>query len=111
MKREELQRLRDKVRAERERAPPKRIRCSHTTGAISELLACAWLINRGYRVFRNVEASGPADIVAIKGSKVFQFDVKTVVEGAFPPLTGKQYDLGILPLYSTPTGFVIGFAR
>lgn len=33
-------------------------------GARSELIASAWLIGKGYNVFRNVSPSGPADIIA-----------------------------------------------
>jgi len=32
-------------------------------GAAAELIACAWLIGLGYEVFRNVSASGPADMM------------------------------------------------
>lgn len=35
-----------------------------TKGAQGELIACAWLLGLGFEVFRNVSASGPADIIA-----------------------------------------------
>lgn len=38
---------------------------SGTKGAVSELRACIWLMDRGYVVFRNVSPCGLADLVAI----------------------------------------------
>lgn len=35
-------------------------------GAQAELLACAWLLERGYEVFRNVSPSGAYDLVIRK---------------------------------------------
>ena len=46
-------------------------------GARSELIACVWLLNRGYEVFRNVSAHGPIDVIAVRGDVVLRFDVKT----------------------------------
>lgn len=46
-------------------------------GAMTELLASAWLILHGYEVFRNVAPTGPADLVAFKGDEVFKVDVKS----------------------------------
>ena len=46
-------------------------------GAISELIACQYLMCLGYEVFRNVCPTGSIDIVAIKGDTIKKFDVKT----------------------------------
>ena len=57
-------------------------------GALSELVACAWLLREGYQVFRNVSPHGPYDVVAIKGDDVIRIDVKTIrrygSEGKYP---------------------------
>lgn len=48
-------------------------------GAASELLACAWLLNKGYEVYRNVSQHGFCDIVAYDSLKeeLMFIDVKT----------------------------------
>ena len=50
-----------------------------TKGAISELLACTFLMCRGYQVFRNVSPRGSIDIVAVRGKEIRKFDIKTAV--------------------------------
>lgn len=48
-------------------------------GDMAELRACAWLMQQGYEVFRNVGSTGPADLVAwntFTGDTKF-IDVKT----------------------------------
>lgn len=50
-------------------------------GAYSELIACAFLLDQGYEVFRNVSAHGLGDLVAWKDGKFTVFDVKTVSAG------------------------------
>jgi Holliday junction resolvase-like predicted endonuclease len=45
------------------------------TGAICELIACAWLLKRGYDVFRNVSPTGKADLIALKDGDVTLIDV------------------------------------
>ncbi len=47
-------------------------------GDIAELRACVWLSEEGYEVFRNISASGPVDIVAVKDGEVLLIDVKVV---------------------------------
>jgi|SRR5674476_703937 len=47
-------------------------------GAHSEMLACAWLIEQGYEVFRNVSPFGDIDIVGWKDGVFEGFDVKTL---------------------------------
>ena len=50
-------------------------------GAYSELLACSWLLNQGFDVFRNQSPHGYADLVAIdmNTQEVILIDVKTAV--------------------------------
>lgn len=47
------------------------------TGAVAELKACAWLLKNGYEVFRNVSATGKADLVAYKDDELILIDVTT----------------------------------
>lgn len=81
-------------------------------GARSELLASAWLMERGYTVYRNVSPCGLADIIAanFNTGEVLLIDVKTAaslsVMGRF--LTEKQIKSGIIALLVSPDG--IGFA-
>ena len=71
----------------------------HQVGARSELRACAWLIEQGYEVFRNVCSHGPIDIVAIKDGVVLKIDVKTKQYGQrLPVLLQAQHDLGVVGL-------------
>jgi len=46
-------------------------------GDQSELLACAWLLEQGYEVFRNVSSVGPIDIIAVNEDETILIDVKT----------------------------------
>ncbi len=81
----------------------------HHQGSQSELLACAWLLERGYEVFRNVSAAGPIDIVGIKDGVVSLFDVKTKRVGNGKPITrlsAHQIFLGVLPLYVNDDGTI-----
>lgn len=50
-------------------------------GAHAELRACAWLLEQGYEVFRNVSSHGKIDLVAIKDGEVRFFDVKFCYRG------------------------------
>jgi hypothetical protein len=45
-------------------------------GGRNELLACVWLLNQGYEVFRNVSQHGETDLIATKDGHVYFFDVK-----------------------------------
>lgn len=49
-------------------------------GAVAELKACSWLLEKGYEVFRNISQHGGIDIIAIDPitNEVSFFDVKTV---------------------------------
>ena len=68
-------------------------------GALSELRACAWLLEQGYEVFRNVSDRGCIDVVALKDGETFYFDVKGSPNGIETRLTPEQDRAGILPLY------------
>lgn len=48
-------------------------------GAVSELKASAWLLEKGYEVFRNVSPFGPVDIIAMDPNTqdIIFVDVKT----------------------------------
>jgi|SRR5579864_1212852 len=46
-------------------------------GAQSELIAAAWLLDKGYEVFQNVSPHGHIDLVAIRNGSVYMIDVKT----------------------------------
>lgn len=73
-------------------------------GAIGELLACTWLMAKGYEVFRNVSAVGPADIVAVhrKTGAVHKFDVKKAKNKSSKSncvLSPEQMDMGVEALF------------
>lgn len=57
------------------------------SGARNELIACAWLLQQGYEVYRNVSQHGDVDIMATKDGEVFRFDVK----GAFIVKPGNKF--------------------
>jgi hypothetical protein len=66
------------------------------TGCRSELLACAFLLEKGYDVFRNVSPQGVIDVVAIKDNKISKFDVKTAmlrkISGWSDPRSSKTHE-------------------
>jgi hypothetical protein len=67
-------------------------------GACSELVACAWLLEQGYEVFRNVSSHGLVDLIALKENIVTFFDVKTwdSLKTRHPPrLSVAQKQLGV----------------
>lgn len=71
-------------------------------GAHSELLAAAWLMERGWHVFRNLSPTGPIDIVAVHpNGEVRKYDVKTWRRMSGNPKTGapqrsqQQIELGV----------------
>lgn len=86
-------------------------------GAWSELVATSWLIEHGYEVFRNVSATGLADLVAhhFETGKTWLVDVKTCAvycnkDGSYyvsgTKLSKDQTALGVRPLYVTHDGIV-----
>lgn len=48
-----------------------------TVGAISELMVCSDLMTKGYSVFRAISMNCFSDLIAIKGDKIYQVEVKT----------------------------------
>ena len=107
-------------------APPERVkfvpgkprRIEHVVeakhrGPYSELLACAWLLERGFEVFRNTSDRGLVDLIALKDKAVTFIDVKTAqttinkfkhfaVSG--PKLSEQQKKLGVRALFVTLDG-------
>jgi hypothetical protein len=73
-------------------------------GAVSEMLAAAYLLRRGYEVFRNVSSSGPIDLVAIHRvtGETRLFDVKTRRSTAGSKLTPEQLAIGVNLLLVEP---------
>jgi hypothetical protein len=71
-------------------------------GTQAELIACAYLLGEGYEVFRNISPSGPADIIACKGTELLRIDVKS---GAYhPKLREVQKRDGVVILYVDKDG-------
>jgi hypothetical protein len=93
---------------------------ANAKGAQGELIASAWLLGLGYEVFRNVSASGPADLIAWEqDTGVTHFiDVKTVAydaiyersNGSLCIPLGRKGHGDVLRLLVV-TGRVIGFCR
>jgi Holliday junction resolvase-like predicted endonuclease len=49
-------------------------------GTYNELRACAWLLNQGYEVYRNISSYGLIDIIAEKDNVIHKFDVKSCID-------------------------------
>lgn len=47
-------------------------------GARNEMVACTWLLNQGYEVFRNVSPVGEIDVIAKRGDELLLLDVKGI---------------------------------
>jgi len=47
------------------------------TGAISELIVCADLLDKGYEVFRSISQSCSCDLIAMKNNEIIKIEVKT----------------------------------
>lgn len=77
-------------------------------GAVGELLACQWLLNNGYEVFRNVSACGLVDIVAlnVETKEILLIDVKLVphLQCAGHSMSIEQANLGVKLLLITKSG-------
>lgn len=56
---------------------PKDQRPTSTTGAISELLAAAQLMQNGFEVFRALSPAASCDLLALKDGAFYKFEVKT----------------------------------
>lgn len=81
-------------------------------GAWAEMIACCWLLENGWEVYRNVSSHGKTDLVGGKGQKLQRFDVKLariIRKGAGhrptvkAPRMGRETD-GIWPIYVTADG-------
>lgn len=87
-------------------------------GAWAEMIASAWLIEKGFDVFRNVAASGPADLVIVGSGRAQLLDVKlcavTFGRDGQPRmnlsnrLSDRQVNLGVTQFLVTTDG-VCGF--
>ena len=68
-----------------------------TVGATHELLVCAYLMRRGFNVFRSQSPSCPCDIVAMKDGEFFRIEVTTGYRGVngvtFPYHAPDKYDI------------------
>jgi Holliday junction resolvase len=73
-------------------------------GAQSELIACAWLLGRGFEVFRNVSPHGESDIITIKDGVVTRIDVKSSWHGYCARLSPEQIEQGVAPFYVFDSG-------
>ncbi len=74
-------------------------------GGRNELMACVWLLQHGYEVFRNVSDHGYVDLVAMKGKEVLFLDVKgSNSENHRPRLHRRQIDRGISAIYVLANG-------
>jgi hypothetical protein len=74
-------------------------------GAWAELIACAWLIQNGWEVFRNVTPTGARDLVARRHGKYIGIDVKLIrTLGRGPSLKPEQLADGVWPLFVLPDG-------
>lgn len=77
---------------------------THHLGALSESLAMAFLLKRGYEVFRNVSAHGPIDLVAVhsRTGEIRYYDVKTRRSTSGSKLTADQIRIGVRLLLVEP---------
>lgn len=76
-------------------------------GARGEMMACIWLLNNGYEVFRNISAHGEIDLVAIKDQEILKLDVKSSIKldkGARFLLKDSQVKNGVVPIYVFSNG-------
>jgi hypothetical protein len=67
-------------------------------GARSEMIACIWLLNQGFEVFRNVSQHGLVDVIAVKGPTILKLDVKTAANGPIERLSNEAIDAGVMTL-------------
>lgn len=55
------------------------MRCTADKGALSELVASADLLRKGYQVFRSVSASATCDMLAMDSNGILRIEVKSAV--------------------------------
>ena len=74
-------------------------------GAHSELIACAYLLRKGYDVYRAVNWTSKADLVAVRGDAILRVQVKTGTylydsgKFSYPKPLNDLYDLLIVVDY------------
>ena len=64
-------------------------------GARNELIACTWLLEQGYEVFRNISQHGDIDIIAMKDGETLYLDAKFSRTGAENRLRTSQIAAGV----------------
>ncbi len=83
-------------------------------GAHAEMMACCFLLENGYEVFRNVSGVGIIDIVAVKDDQVLKIDVKQATpqldnggnaRASGGSLSEAQIMAGVVLLFVTEEGF------
>jgi len=83
------------------RLRPKSEMAPNKCGAHSELVACAYLLRKGYDVYRAVNWTAKANLVAVRGDEILRVQVKTgarLSNGMFnyPKPSGEDHDLLIV---------------
>lgn len=102
----------ERVYAQPARARAHVVKQKKLRGGYSEIVACAWLLENGYEVFRNVADRGAIDLIAIRGKECILIDVKTIniiyapegIRVTNQTLKAHQVAMGIVPLYVTDEG-------
>lgn len=82
---------------------------SKHVGSRNELIACAWLLEQGYEVFRNVSQHGEIDIIAMRGDDILKLDIKSGSslqsgEISASKISNTQFLLGVKRLIVMPDG-------
>lgn len=75
-------------------------------GAANEMAAIAWLLKRGYEVFRNVSQHGPIDLIAYKDGVTLLLDVKSK-KSELTKMKPEQYAIGVRFIAPENDGFII----
>lgn len=75
-------------------------------GSWAEMIACAWLLQQGYEVFRNVSQHGACDMIALKDGAFTKFDVKCKAGLTIQRLKQCQVDDGVILLAVGTSGEV-----
>jgi len=71
-------------------------------GDSAELHASAWLVDRGWLVFKNVGGSGYVDMIALKDGETKKIDVKTKGARSGRARTAQQIEDGVVFLNYIP---------
>jgi hypothetical protein len=73
-------------------------------GARNELIACTWLLQQGYEVFRNISQHGEVDIIAMREGETLYLDVKSSQTGTANRLRASQIAAGVKRLNVSTDG-------